>query len=274
MALRNTLSPNGLVRNSTAPAFMACTVIGTSPWPVMKMIGMSIRSTATRFCKSRPLRPGRETSSTRQLGTKTRGRARNSCADANVSGCQPSKRISNSSDSRTETSSSTTNTMDVASGMCADLDSPYSQSSIQRPEQRGLAEWLMQTLHRALGKHARADGLIAIRGNEHDGDLMPATRQFLLQLGAGHLRHRDVEEQRPGLLDKIRCEKRFRRRERLDLETELPQQVGERFAHRLVVVDDRHERSHGHHTVLSTAQGMANAKVAPGPSFGSAQIRP
>src|SRR6266436_5197206 len=149
----------------------------------MKMIGMSLRSTAMRFC--RPLRPGRLTSSTRQLGARTRGRARNSCADANVSGCQPAQRISNSSDSRTETSSSTTNTTGVASGMWADLDSPYSQSSIQRPEQRGLAEWLMQTLHRALGKHARADGLIAICGNEHDGDLMPATRQFLLQLGAG-----------------------------------------------------------------------------------------
>src|SRR3989441_12291573 len=176
----------------------------------MKMIGMSARSTATRCCRSRPLSPGRLTSSTRQLGPGTSGRDRNSCADANVSGCQPAQRISNSSDSRTDTSSSTTNTMGVASGMCADLDSPYSQSSVQRPEQRGLAKWLVQTLHRAPSKHAWADGLIAIRGNEHDGDLMPATRQFLLQLGAGHPRHRDVEEQRPGLLDKIRCEKLFR----------------------------------------------------------------
>src|SRR6266853_241085 len=240
----------------------------------MKMIGMSVRSAATRCCSSSPLSPGRLTSSTRQLGAGTRGRDRNSCADANVSGCQPAQRISNSSDSRTDTSSSTTNTMGVASGMCADLDSPYSQSSVQRPEQRGLAKWLVQTLHRAPSKHAWADGLIAIRGNEHDGDLVPATRQVLLQLGTGHPRHRDVEEQRPGLLDTIRCEKLFRRRERLDLETELPHQVGEGFAHRLVVVDDRHERSHGHHTVLMTAQGMANANVAPGPPFGSAQIRP
>src|SRR5438309_11177846 len=116
----------------------------------MKMIGMSGRSTATRPCRSRPLRPGRETSSTRQLGTEIRGRARNSCEDANVSGCQPAQRISNSSDSRTETSSSTTNTTGVASGMCAELVSPYSQSSVQCPEQRGLAEWLVQTLHRAL----------------------------------------------------------------------------------------------------------------------------
>ena len=35
---------NGFVRNSTAPAFIARTVIGMSPCPVMKMIGMSVRS--------------------------------------------------------------------------------------------------------------------------------------------------------------------------------------------------------------------------------------
>src|SRR5215211_4462760 len=44
MALNNTSSLNGLVRNSTAPAFMARTVIGTSPYPVMKMMGMSVRA--------------------------------------------------------------------------------------------------------------------------------------------------------------------------------------------------------------------------------------
>src|SRR5260370_26624203 len=146
----------------------------------MKMIGMSVRSAATRFCKSRPFRPGSDTSSTRQLGARTRGRARNSCADANVSGCQPTQRISNSSDSRTETSSSTTNTMGVASGIWADLDSPYSQSSVQRPEQRGLAEWLVQTLPRALGKPQWADGLIPLRRHEHNLDLIPAPRPVLL----------------------------------------------------------------------------------------------
>ena len=35
---------------------MARTVVGTSPKPEMKMIGMSIRSRATRFCGSRPSR--------------------------------------------------------------------------------------------------------------------------------------------------------------------------------------------------------------------------
>ena len=35
-------SRNGLIRKSTAPAFIALTDIGTSPCPVMKMIGISI----------------------------------------------------------------------------------------------------------------------------------------------------------------------------------------------------------------------------------------
>ena len=68
MAVNSTSSLNGFVKNSTAPAFMAWTVMGTSPWPVMKMIGMSVRSSATILCRSSPLRPGRETSSTRQFG--------------------------------------------------------------------------------------------------------------------------------------------------------------------------------------------------------------
>jgi transposase InsO family protein len=41
--------------------------MGTSPYPAMKMIGISDRSTATRSCRSRPLRHGRETSRTKHL---------------------------------------------------------------------------------------------------------------------------------------------------------------------------------------------------------------
>src|SRR5262249_3536203 len=88
----------------------------------MKMIGISLRST-TRFWTSSPLRSGRDTSSTRQLGTLTRGCLRNSCADENVSGCQPAQRISHSSDSRTETSSSTMNTIGVPCDRVDDVDS-------------------------------------------------------------------------------------------------------------------------------------------------------
>ena len=66
------LSRKGLVRNSTAPAFMARTLIGMSPWPVMKMMGISMPASTIRFCRSSPLRPGSRTSSTRQPGTSER----------------------------------------------------------------------------------------------------------------------------------------------------------------------------------------------------------
>src|SRR3989454_11167038 len=128
----------------------------------MKMIGMSVRSAATRFWRSRPLRSGRPTSSTRQLGARTRGRDRNSCADANVSACQPAQRISNSSDSRTEISSSTTNTVGMASVISggprfAD-PSVHSKCGIDRLKQSRLAERLEQTCHGPLCEQALTDG--------------------------------------------------------------------------------------------------------------------
>ena len=35
---------NGFARKFTAPAFSACTVVATSPWPLMNTIGRSRRS--------------------------------------------------------------------------------------------------------------------------------------------------------------------------------------------------------------------------------------
>ncbi len=88
----------------------------------MKMIGMSARSSAMWFCRSSPLRSGRFTSSTKQVGTTGRGCERKSRAEAKVTGSQPSKRTSISSDSRTDMSSSTTNTIGVASGTVETLN--------------------------------------------------------------------------------------------------------------------------------------------------------
>jgi hypothetical protein len=39
MAYNNSSSPNGFDRDSTAPAFIARTEEGMSPWPVIKTIG-------------------------------------------------------------------------------------------------------------------------------------------------------------------------------------------------------------------------------------------
>src|SRR5204863_78909 len=58
----------GFVRKSTAPAFMARTAIGMSPWPVMKMTGRGRPRAASASWRSKPLCSGIRTSSTRQLG--------------------------------------------------------------------------------------------------------------------------------------------------------------------------------------------------------------
>src|SRR5712692_4580154 len=209
----------------------------------MKMIGMSVRSTATRFCSSRPLRPGRETSNTRQLGTSTRARARNSCADAKVYACQPAQRISNSSDSRTEMSSSTTNTMGVACdlgdafdwlGALAELMlisqlariSAHPKRGVERLNQGPLAERFEQALHGALFEHSRADGLISVSRDEDDRNILPAKLQFPLEIVSLHARHGDVQDETISLGDVIRGEELFRRRERMGRKAQLAQQVG------------------------------------------------
>jgi len=104
-----------LFQNSTAPPPSSrAPPLAHRRGPVINMIGIGDRrSVARRFCRSRPLRSGSMTSNTRQLGTRAGGRGRNSCAEANICGCHPAKRIRSSSDSRTEMSSSTTNTIGV-----------------------------------------------------------------------------------------------------------------------------------------------------------------
>src|ERR1700674_3122604 len=102
-----------------APAFIARTVVGISPWPVMKTMGISLFASTIRRCKSSPLRSGNCTSSTRQLGASVRARLRNASADANASTLSPADRTRRPSASRTEASSSTMNTMSGVSVISA-----------------------------------------------------------------------------------------------------------------------------------------------------------
>src|SRR5690348_4801690 len=148
----------------------------------MKMIGMSVRS-MMRFWRSRPLRLGSVTSRTRQLGPSTRERSRNSSADSNVSGRQPAQRISNSSDSRTDTSSSTTNmtgaspeiidALDSLRASPGDLMSPSPAQNTaakrgpDRIQQDFLAERLDEALYGPAREQTRTDGPVREAGDEH-----------------------------------------------------------------------------------------------------------
>src|ERR1043166_5349424 len=204
----------------------------------MKMIGISRRS-ARRFCRSRPLRSGRETSSTRQLGTETRGRERNVSADANVSACQPSRWISASSDSRTETSSSTTNTIGVGGATMTSGRLPGDnlsfvrrtpvKSHVERLAQGRVAERLEQARHRALFHEARKFRLIRMRRDKDDRDFMPTLHQLALEIGSAHARHGDVEDQTARVVNATGGKEFLCRGERLDRESELLEQVRQRL---------------------------------------------
>src|SRR5919198_1801510 len=111
MASSKSWSRKGLVRNSTAPAFMACTDIGMSPWPVMNTIGIWISASLKARCRSRPLNPGKRTSRTRQEGASRDRLFRNSCAEPKVSTLKPADWRSRAVEMRTSASSSTTNTV-------------------------------------------------------------------------------------------------------------------------------------------------------------------
>jgi hypothetical protein len=80
------------VKHSTAPACIACTVIGISPWPVIKIMGMAKSAAASRCCSSSPRTPGSRTSSTRQLGPSGCRLRRNSYADVNAATRSPTDR--------------------------------------------------------------------------------------------------------------------------------------------------------------------------------------
>ncbi|MGY3120170.1 hypothetical protein ACVWXQ_004107 [Bradyrhizobium sp. S3.14.4] len=72
-----------MVRKSSAPALMACTVVGVSACPVRNMIGSVEPDATKRVCKSGPLSPGIHTSSRMHPGCASSGAASSkSCADA------------------------------------------------------------------------------------------------------------------------------------------------------------------------------------------------
>ncbi len=68
IASSNASRPTGFSRKSTAPAFIARTLVDTSAWPVRKMTGIATPCRCSAACRSRPDGPGRRTSSSTQPG--------------------------------------------------------------------------------------------------------------------------------------------------------------------------------------------------------------
>src|SRR6266850_6971936 len=86
--------------------------------------------------------------------------------------------------------------------------SAHAQCGMERLKQRRLAEGLEQACHGTLCEHVWTDSLLSESGDEDDRHLVPATRQFPLEIGSRHARHGDVEEQTSGLANVLGREER------------------------------------------------------------------
>src|SRR5688572_22424036 len=115
------------------------------------------------------------------------------------------------------------------------------QRSIERGPKLQLAERLEQARRRAaLHKHL-ADGRINPGGDEYHWHPNATRNKLLLQLGTRDAWHANVQQQalRPEQI--LERQKLLCRGEPPRGEPELPQQIGQRLAHRFVVINDRHE---------------------------------
>ena len=90
----------------------------SSPLAVMNTIGIVCRRLASSCCRSGPDIPGIATSRIRQLVWLTTSEARNASADENASAAKPNCRTMSGSDSRTDSSSSTTDTSERLPSGC------------------------------------------------------------------------------------------------------------------------------------------------------------
>src|SRR3954463_15122646 len=83
------------------------------------------------------------------------------------------------------------------------LSSARSQCGMKRLQQSGVAERLEQALCCTLFEQSWAHRLIPVSGNKNNGNLLPATLQLPLEIGSGHSRHGNVEDQTSGLADVV-----------------------------------------------------------------------
>src|SRR5215475_10165078 len=88
-----------------------------------------------------------------------------------------------------------------------------------------VAKRLVEELHGSLLKRLFPDAVVFLASDEDDRNLLLTTFQFLLKVKAGHSRHRDVEDQKPGSVHIVRREKVGRRRKSSSVKAELPEQV-------------------------------------------------
>jgi len=116
---------------------------------------------------------------------------------------------------------------------------------IDRIKQIAVAERLVQEFHRSLSERLLPGFFVFLTGDEDDGNRLSTMFQFLLKIKSRHSRHRNIENQTPGLIHIIRHEKLLPRRKSSSRKAKLPEQLGERLAQHLIIVNYGQEWTFG-----------------------------
>lgn len=110
IASSKAVSLNGLNKHSTAPCSRSCGRTVPFPFAVMKTIGIRCWRSFNSRRRSGPVIPGIKTSRIRQRVWLTQSELRNSSADEKARAKKPNSLTKSGRDSRTDSSSSTTDT--------------------------------------------------------------------------------------------------------------------------------------------------------------------
>ena len=216
---------------------MACTVIGTSPWPVMKMIGVSaaihhelLELEATEIGKADVEHEAVRHTSARLCQKVVRRRAQyrqpSREADRQLERLTHRDIVIDDEDDRLGMGhvvpvprSATASAFNSAASLKGLNRHSAAPSAMQR--QRTLESWfaVMNTT----------------------GIDSPRLASSTLKLRPRHPGHRNVEQQTVRPLDDMGREKILGRWERLNAEAQLLEEIGERLAHGLVIIDDAHQ---------------------------------
>jgi hypothetical protein len=119
-------------------------------------------------------------------------------------------------------------------------------------KQRLFPEGFVQKVHRAAFKRSLSRVVIDMRGDEDDRDIGVVRYQLTLKLESVHAGHPDIENQASRIARLIRTQERFRRRKTLRPKADGLDQIVERIPKRVVVVDNRNERTLGHAATISS----------------------
>src|SRR3989442_4396787 len=206
----------------------------------MKIVGIRALIFASSCCRSRPLNPGRFTSSTRQPGPLVHRRVKNSWAEPKVSTFSPIERTRWARLSRTDTSSSMTTTTGRSS-LIVLLASRSLQGRFHRVQEFVVAKGFVQESHGAGFKGCRSRVVVGIGRDEDDGKSPVGRHNVALQLESVHARHPHVQNQTLTIASFGRAQKRFSRGEAERLESGRSDQTGERKPVGIVIVNNRDE---------------------------------